>query len=67
SARTGLIGRSDSNGESTRFSDYRNVDGELVPFSIASHGPLGDKTLEVKELTFGPSKATFGPLAKLTR
>jgi CubicO group peptidase (beta-lactamase class C family) len=69
SARTGLVVRRDSNGESTRFSDFRTIDGEVVPFASTTTGPLGDKLLTVKQLRFGvtPPARFFGPVAKLAR
>jgi len=69
SAATARVVRRDSAGESTRFSDFRTVDGELVPFASTTTGPLGDKVLAVKQLRFSaalPARA-FGPVAKLER
>jgi CubicO group peptidase (beta-lactamase class C family) len=61
--------RRDSAGESTRYSEFRTVDGEVVPFASTTSGPLGDKVLAVKQLRFGVTvpPRTFGPVAKLTR
>jgi CubicO group peptidase (beta-lactamase class C family) len=69
SARTHLILRRDSDGESTRFSSFRTVDGEVVPFASTTTGPLGDKVLTIKQLRFNitPPARFFGPVAKLTR
>jgi hypothetical protein len=69
SAATGRVVRRDSGGESTRYSEFRTVDGELVPFASTTSGPLGDRVLAVKQLRFGvtlPAR-TFGPVAKLAR
>jgi CubicO group peptidase (beta-lactamase class C family) len=68
-ARSGLVVRRDSGGESTRYSGFRKVDGELVPFASTTTGPLGDKVLTVKQLRFGvsPPASLFGPIARLTR
>lgn len=69
SAQTGRVVRRDSAGESTRYADFRTVDGELVPFASTTTGPLGDKVLAVKQLRFGVTVTarTFGPVAKLAR
>jgi CubicO group peptidase (beta-lactamase class C family) len=69
STTTGRIVRRDSAGESTRYSDFRSVDGEVVPFASTASGPLGDKVLAVKQLRFGGTvpPRMFGPVAKLTR
>jgi hypothetical protein len=74
STQTGRVVRRDSAGESIRYSDFRTVDGELVPFASTATGALGDKVLVVKQLRFGgaargamvPAR-TFGPVAKLAR
>jgi hypothetical protein len=68
-ARTGLVVRRDSRGESTRYADFRKVDGEVVPFTSTTTGPLGDKVLTVTQLRFGvsPPASLFGPVAKLSR
>jgi len=67
SARTWLVVRRDGAGETTRFSDFRNVDGEVVPFSIATQGPLGERSLKVSKLEFNVAipSGTFSPLAKI--
>jgi CubicO group peptidase (beta-lactamase class C family) len=69
SAQTGRVVRRDSAGESTRYSDFRKVDGEVVPFASTTSGALGDKVLAVKQLRFGAAvpPRMFGPVAKLTR
>jgi hypothetical protein len=53
SAQSGRVVRRDRAGESVRYSDFRTVDGELVPFASTERGPLGDKVLVVKQLRFG--------------
>jgi CubicO group peptidase (beta-lactamase class C family) len=69
STQSGRVVRRDSAGESTRYSDFRTVDGEVVPFASTMSGPLGDKVLAVKQLRFGGAvpPRMFGPVAKLTR
>jgi CubicO group peptidase (beta-lactamase class C family) len=68
-AQSARIVRRDSGGESTRFSDFRTVDREVVPFTRITTGPLGDKVVTVKQLRFGvkPAAALFGPVKKLAR
>jgi CubicO group peptidase (beta-lactamase class C family) len=46
SARTGLVLRRERGGESTRFLDYRNLGGEVVPMTWVTHDALGDKIVE---------------------
>jgi hypothetical protein len=69
STQTARVVRRDSAGESTRYADFRAIDGEVVPFASTTTGPLGDKVLAVKQLRFGvtPPARMFGPVAKLTR
>lgn len=59
--------RRDAGGESTRYADFRSIDGEVVPFSIATQGPLGERNLRVSKVAFNVAipAETFGPLAKL--
>ncbi|MFL5357433.1 serine hydrolase [Archangium sp.] len=52
SARTGLVLRREANGESTTYEDYRNVDGEVVPFRTTARGALGEVTTQVQEVRF---------------
>jgi CubicO group peptidase (beta-lactamase class C family) len=52
SCRTSLIVQRQSKGETTTFSDYRNVDGEFVPFRPTIHDPLGEATVEIRDIRF---------------
>jgi CubicO group peptidase (beta-lactamase class C family) len=52
SARTYLIVQREVKGETTTFADYRNVDGEFIPFRTTARGPLGEQTVEVREVWF---------------
>lgn len=67
-ARTGLVVRRDSAGESTRYTDFRRIDGEIVPFASTTTGPLGDRVLTVKQLRFAvaPPASLFRPAARLS-
>jgi hypothetical protein len=70
SARTSLIVQRAIAAETTRYADYKNVDGEIVPMSWIVRGGLGDKSLHVKEIRFAktpPPDATFAKLASLKR
>jgi CubicO group peptidase (beta-lactamase class C family) len=52
SSRTYLIIQRKSKGETTTYADYRNVDGEFVPFRTTSQDALGEETVEVLEIRF---------------
>lgn len=52
SARTALVIKREAAGQSTTFSDYRPVDGELVPFRRSIQDGLGETTVEVKAVRF---------------
>ncbi|HUD71139.1 MAG TPA: serine hydrolase, partial [Dongiaceae bacterium] len=52
SARTWLIVRRDAAGETTRYSDFRNIDGEVVPFTMLTQGPLGERSLKAGKVEF---------------
>lgn len=69
SARTGLVVRRDRGGESTRFSDFRNSDGEIVPWRWTTHGALGDKTVRVDRIEWNVAipAGSFAPVAHLVR
>src|SRR6185503_14874469 len=66
SARTWLVVRRDAAGESTRYADFRIVDGEVVPFSISTQGALGERNLKVAKVTFNVAipSTIFGPIAR---
>jgi hypothetical protein len=57
SVRTGLIVRREQGAESTTFGDFRAVDGEVFPFRSWIEEPLGEVSVEVKELSFGSRAA----------
>jgi CubicO group peptidase (beta-lactamase class C family) len=57
SVRTALILRRQEGTETFDFSDYRNVDGELVPFRTTIHDALGETTVDVQEVRFNGSIA----------
>jgi hypothetical protein len=69
SARTYLVMRKDSGAESTTYTDFKNVDGEVVPFAWTVHDALGDKAMKVKEVRFKVPIAdgTFAKLPALKR
>jgi hypothetical protein len=54
SARTSLILKEQSEGQTAVFGDHRNIDGEVVPFRTTIHDALGEATVEVQEVKFGP-------------
>jgi CubicO group peptidase (beta-lactamase class C family) len=65
SSRTSLILKEQTEGESTTFSDHRNIDGEIVPFRMTIQDSLGESTILVQTVSFkseiphekfGPSK-----------
>jgi len=52
SQRTSLIVEREMDGDTTSFEDYRDVDGELVPFHSTVHDPLGETTIDVMSVRF---------------
>ena len=52
SQRTSLIVRRDIDGETTTFDDYRDVDGERIPFHSTIHDSLGETTIDVTSVRF---------------
>ncbi len=52
SQRTSLIVQRKSEGETATFDDYRDVDGELVPFHTTIHDALGETTIDVTSVRF---------------
>ena len=52
SARTGRLLQTEADGKTTRFGDYRKVDGELVPFRTTSQEDLGEIVVDVKHVRF---------------
>jgi hypothetical protein len=70
SARTYLVAQRTTGAETTRYADYKNVDGEVVPMTWTVHDALGDKTLHVKEIRFAkaaPPDTAFAKLPALKR
>jgi hypothetical protein len=63
SARTGRLLQREEDGETTTFDDYRDVDGEWVPFRTTTQEALGEVVVVVKQVRFNvplPPDA-FGP------
>ena len=65
SQRTSLILERESDGVTTSFDDYRDVDGELVPFHTTIHDSLGETTVDVISVRFNVNipDAVFQPSA----
>ena len=63
SARTSLILKEQTEGESIVFGDHRNVDGEIVPFRTTIHDALGETTIIVQSVRFDVEipPETYGP------
>jgi CubicO group peptidase (beta-lactamase class C family) len=69
STRTARVVQVETAGKTTTFGDYRNVDGELVPFRTASVEELGDVVVEVRQVRFNvevPAGA-FAPRGRAAR
>jgi CubicO group peptidase (beta-lactamase class C family) len=52
SARTSLILKEQTDGESMVFSDHRNIDGEVMPFRTSIQDSLGESTVVVQDVKF---------------
>jgi CubicO group peptidase (beta-lactamase class C family) len=52
STRTGRVLQVEATGKTTTFADYRDVDGELVPFRTTSVEELGEVAVEVSRVRF---------------
>ncbi|HEX9130583.1 MAG TPA: serine hydrolase [Gemmatimonadaceae bacterium] len=52
SQSTGLILQRESEGQTLTFADYRDVDGERVPFLTTINDPLGETTIAVDSVRF---------------
>lgn len=52
STRTWLVVRTDHAAEVTTFSDFRNVEGIVVPHRVHVQDPLGESTLTLRALRF---------------
>ena len=63
SKRTGRLLQTEAEGKVATFSDYRDVDGELVPFRTTSQEDLGEIVVDVKQVRFNVDlpAAAFGP------
>jgi outer membrane lipoprotein-sorting protein len=60
---TGRLLQTESAGKITTFTDYRDVDGELVAYRTTTQEPLGEVVVDVKQVRFNvdlPAGA-FGP------
>jgi outer membrane lipoprotein-sorting protein len=55
SRTTALIAGSEKDGETHSFSDYRSIDGELVPFRATIEDSLGTSTIVVDSVRFNVS------------
>jgi hypothetical protein len=66
SSRTALIVQRGTKSETTVFSDYRNVNGELVPFRTTIRDALGEATIEVRSVRFNGAipPAAFSALGR---
>lgn len=59
-----FIVRREANGQTSQFRDYREVDGEWIPFETVIEDPLGEATIRVTQAAFNvdvDDKTTFGP------
>lgn len=64
SSRTGLVLERHRGDDVWRFSDFRSVDGEVVPFRTVAQDALGQATTTIDAIRFAPaapSGASFGP------
>jgi len=52
SKRTGLLLQTEAGGKVTTFADYRDVDGQRVPFRATSQEALGEVVTEVQEARY---------------
>jgi CubicO group peptidase (beta-lactamase class C family) len=63
SRRTALITGGEKEGETIAFDDYRNIDGELVPFRWTIEDHLGTSTVVIDSVRFNVAldDSTFSP------
>ncbi|MEA2326358.1 MAG: hypothetical protein QOE68_1317, partial [Thermoanaerobaculia bacterium] len=63
SRKTTLVTGREKDGETIAFDDYRNIDGELVPFRSVIEDSLGTSTIVVDSVRFNVplDDATFSP------
>jgi hypothetical protein len=47
-----LILEKRTRGESVSYADYRNIDGEVVPFRMTIQDSLGESTIELRRVVF---------------
>lgn len=52
SQHTGLIVQRESEGQAETFADYRDVDGELIPFRATISDALGETTIAIDSVRF---------------
>ena len=52
SRKTALITGREKEGETIAYADYRNIDGELVPFRSTIEDNLGTSTIVVDSVRF---------------
>lgn len=66
SSRTALIVQRRTKSETAVFGDYRNVNGELVPFRTTIRDALGEATIEVRSVRFNGAipPAAFSALGR---
>ena len=66
SARSFLPVKREDGGQETIYSDYRNVDGEMVPFVFVMQTSVGRIVGKVQEVKFNVSipASTFRPAPK---
>ncbi len=57
SARTALILEREIEGQSETFEDYREIDGEQVPFRRTIRDALGDTTVIIRNARFNVALA----------
>jgi hypothetical protein len=64
SQRTGRLLRAEGGGKTITFRDYREVDGELVPFRTETREALGEVVVDVTQVRFNVDlpEGTFGPM-----
>jgi len=63
STSTGLVIGRDADGASTRYGDFRAVDGEVVPYAMTIEDALGETEIRVDEVRFNVpmADAVFAP------
>jgi len=63
SRKTALVTRREKEGETIAFDDYRNIDGEMVPFRWTIEDNLGTSTVAVDSIVFNVplSDEVFSP------